>query len=275
MQHARAELLPREMRDLVREPALADTGVAVEEDELRPIASARHLEHVAQRVDLVVAADERRASTGPAATRWGEHTSRAVRLDRFVAAPDGQQPERFVLDTLTRRGVGRRADDHLAGIGDGLEALCGVDDVAHHRRFAARAHRADEHLTGVDPDPHLHGNADLLGDQGQRLVHPQGGSHRPLGVVLVCDGRPEERDDLVTDDLVEPSTEGREVLDEAFEALVDEPLHLLGIGGLGIVGEADEVGHHDGDEATFLGGDDESLPALGAEPRTIGYPCPT
>ena len=64
----------------------------------------------------------------------------------------------------------------------------------------------------------------------QRLVHAQRGPHRPFGVVLVGDRRAEEGDDLVADDLVEPAAEGDDVGDELLEAVVDEPLDLLGIG---------------------------------------------
>ena len=39
------------------------------------------------------------------------------------------------------------------------------------------------------------------------LVHPQRGPHRPLGVVLVGDGRAEQGHDLVADDLVEAAAE--------------------------------------------------------------------
>ena len=62
---------------------------------------------------------------------------------------------------------------------------------------------------------------------GQRLLHPQRGAHRTLGVVLVGDGRAEQREDAVTEELVDPAAERRDVVDQALEARVDEPLHLL------------------------------------------------
>ena len=88
------------------------------------------------------------------------------------------------------------------------------------------------------------------------------------------DGRAEQGDDLVADDLVEAATERRDVDDEPLEAPVDERASPARVGGLGEVGEADEVGHQHGDEPAFLGCDDEPLPALGAEPRTFGYRRP-
>ena len=71
---------------------------------------------------------------------------------------------------------------------------------------------------------------DLGGERGERLVHAQRGPHGPLGVVLVGDRGAEQGDDLVADDLVEPAAEGGDVGDEPLEAVVDEALHLLGVG---------------------------------------------
>ena len=105
-QHARAELLARDVGDLVREPALAHARVAVQQHELRPAArpwpSASHgAARPSRRRGRRIGA---RPPLAPAARRR-EHAHRAVRLDRFVAAADAQQPERFVLDALARRGV--------------------------------------------------------------------------------------------------------------------------------------------------------------------------
>ena len=72
----------------------------------------------------------------------------------------------------------------------------------------------DEHLAGVHPDPHLHADAELGRERGQRLVHAQRGPHRPLGVVLVRDRRAEQGHDLVADDLVEAAAEVDDVGDE-------------------------------------------------------------
>ena len=66
-------------------------------------------------------------------------------------------------------------------------------------------------------------------ERGQRLVHSQRGPHRALGVVLVRDRRPEERHDLVADDLVEVAAEVDDVGDQRLETGVDQAFHLLGI----------------------------------------------
>ena len=106
---------------------------------------------------------------------------------------------------------------------------------------------------------------------GERLLHPQRGPHRPLGVVLVRDRRAELGDDLVADDLVEPAAEGGDVGDEPLEAVVDQAFHLLGVAAGRDRGEADEVGHQHGDQAALVGRGDQALPAFRAEPCALGH----
>ena len=154
----------------------------------------------------------------------------AERLDRLGPALQRDRPERLVADGVAGRGLGGRADDHVAGGAEGLEALRGVHDVAHRGGVAAGAHRAHEHLAAVHADADLHRHLDLFGDLDEGVVHLERGPNGPFGVVFVGDRRAEERHDLVADDLVEPAAEGGDVGDEALETVVDEALDLLGIG---------------------------------------------
>ena len=100
-------------------------------------------------------------------------------------------------------------------------------------------------------------------------MHPERGPDRPLGVVLVGDGRAEQGHDLVADDLVEPAAEGGDVGDEPLEAAVDEALDLLGVGRLGERGEPDQIGEQDGGEAALVGPDHEGVAAGRAEPGLV------
>ena len=118
----------------------------------------------------------------------------------------------------------------MAGLAELLEPLGGVHDVAHGGGVAAGAHRAHEHLAAVHADPHLHRDLDLAGEALHRLLHPERGPDRPLGVVLVRDRGAEEGDDLVADDLVEPAAERGDVGDEPLETVIDQAFDLLGIG---------------------------------------------
>ena len=104
------------------------------------------------------------------------------------------------------------------------------------------------------------------------LLHPQRGPHRPLGVVLVGDGRAEQGHDGVADDLVDPPAEGHDVGDEPLEAPVDQVLHLLRVERLGHRREADQVGEQHADDPPLLGAPvPERMPAGGAEPRPLRY----
>ena len=61
----------------------------------------------------------------------------------------------------------------------------------------------------------------LVDEAGERRLHPQRRPHRPLGVVLVGDGRAEQGDDGVAEQLVDAPAERLDVGDEALEARLD------------------------------------------------------
>ena len=164
-EHARAELARRDLAELAGEAALADAGVADEQHELRALAgwspSCARPRSVASSASRPTSGD-RCAGAAPAGR--GERVDRAERLDRLVAAPQRDRPERLVADRLAGRGLGGGPDDHLAGRAELLEALRGVHDVAHGGGVAAGAHRAHQHLAAVHADPDLHRDLDLGGD---------------------------------------------------------------------------------------------------------------
>ena len=92
-EHARAELLARDVGDLVREAALADAGVAVQQHECARLPAGRHLHHLAQRADLGVAADDRRSAAGSgagpggASTRTARYASTGSSRPRTLSGP--------------------------------------------------------------------------------------------------------------------------------------------------------------------------------------------
>ena len=156
-----------------------------------------------------------------------------------------------------RRGGGA-ADQHPAGRRQRLQPGGRVDDVAH-RRVVRAGERADQHLAGVDADAHLDrraGGGAALGDvPGKAVLHPQRRPDRPFGIVLVGDGRAEQRHDAVTEQLVDASAEVVDVGDQPFEARFDEQLDVLRVEVLGQRGVPHEVGEHDRDDAALLGRD--------------------
>ncbi len=233
-------------------------------------APGGHRDHVLESGELGVAAEQRRLLSGPAPAGWFGCVDRSVRLDGFLPTPEPLRTEGFVPDRRTGRRERRRADDHLARVRQLLEALGRVHDVTHDRGVATGPHRADEHLAGVDADAHLDADPEVGSQRGEGLVHPQGRPHCPLGVVLVRDGRAEQGDDLVADDLVEMSAEVDDVVHQRLEARVDQALDLLGVAAGRQCREPDEIGHQHRGDSAFVGGGDESLAALGAEAGAFG-----
>ena len=161
------------------------------------------------------------------------------------------------------------ADDHLARTRRRLEAAGGVHDVAHCGVLARGAQRPDEHFACVHADSHLGADAEVLPEGGEGALHLKRGPHRPLGVVFVGDGRPEQGHDGVADDLVDLTPEGGDVGDESLEAAVDEVLHVLGVGRLGEGGEPDQIGEQDRGDAPLVGPDHEGVAAGRAEPGLV------
>ena len=210
---------------------------------------ARAFERVAQRVELALPAYERGVGL-----REVDAVPRA-RLDRFP------HPDRLrlalrldrlglaVVDRLTRRAVGRLADEDAVHRRRRLQARGGVDDVARRHTFAfggAPAER-DERLAGVDGDPHL----ELV-----LLVRPVADRKRraegALRVVLMRDGRAEERHHRVADELLDGAAEPLELTAQVRVVGPEQRADVLGIELLGAGREADEVGEEDGHDLALL-----------------------
>ncbi|MNL45733.1 hypothetical protein D3C87_1684020 [compost metagenome] len=118
------------------------------------------------------------------------------------------------------------------------------------------------------PQPDAGVGLERLGEGGGGQLHLPGGRQRPLGVVLVGDGGPEEGHDGVPDVLVDHPAVAIDGLGEHPEEAVDDRRDLLGIELLAHGGEARHVGEQDGDHPAIahrIGGRDEARPALGAE----------
>ncbi len=105
----------------------------------------------------------------------------------------------------------------------------------------------------------------------ERLVHLQGGTDRPVGIVLVRDRRAEEGQDGVAEDLVDGPPERLDVDDQPLERGVDQPFEALRVEMLRQRRVADHVGEQHGDHPPLLGRRGHDLvPAERAEPRTVG-----
>ena len=254
------------------QPGLPGTGLAADRDHCA--AAARDEAHDRrEQISLICPADER--DVGARA----RHRCAAVQPCHsphhlgLIAATNLEIVDGFAQDL--GRGSARRfvADVDPTGRRKRLEPSRDVHDVAHRRVVVGTTDATDDHLAGVDPDPHLDRPPEaILGAEcGQRLLHRQRRPNGAVGVVLVGDRRPEQGEDPVAEDLVDAAAIGLDVLDHPLECAVDQPLDPFGVEMLAEPGEPDDVSEEDGDDASLLASRGAHLPATErAEVRSLG-----
>ena len=165
-------------------------------------SSARAVEELLDQAQLAVAADERRLEAGRllrAAARRERRGARASSAQRLRLALQLVLARRLVGDRGLGRAPRRLADEHRPGLGGGLDARGGVDEVARDHALALGAERdrrlAGEHARRARASVGVelrHG-----GDEVER--RPDGA----LGVVLVRDRRAPDRHHGVADELLD------------------------------------------------------------------------
>ena len=162
----------------------------------------------------------------------------------------------------------------LAGLRQCLHALRQADRVADGGvlRLIVLPDRAGNHLARVDPDPDREAEplaapklARVLGDELADVERREAGSG---GVVLVRDRGPEQGHDPVAGELVHRALEPPDAFGEQREEALHDLPPLLGVGLLGHVHRAHDVGEQDGhllalavERRRFI---------LGRGPRTAG-----
>src|SRR5207237_9809873 len=92
------------IRELAREPALPDAGVAVDREEVRAAVAQRALVGVRQQLELRVAPDERGLEGAPP-RRHLDHPDGAPRPDRRAAALQRQRADVLRLEAVARQPV--------------------------------------------------------------------------------------------------------------------------------------------------------------------------
>ena len=238
------------LAELLQQARLPDPRLADERDEVGS-ALARHaaVERLHQR-QLVVAADQRRrgACTDAARGLCGHEPYGLPRGHGLGLALQMQGLEGAVLDLVGGRAVGALADGHAAGASGCLQARRDVNGVADHR--VAVADRSRQDLAGVDAHAQLEarpvspGQLDV--DLVHRALHAERGADGALLVVLVGDGRAEDRHHVVADVLVHGAAIARDLFAEALEGTVDQRLDALGVHPLRDGRVARQVGKEDG-----------------------------
>ncbi len=245
--------LGRRSDHLVHEPRLADPRLTGDGDQ-RATPADHDRPEIAQHPELGAAPDERHVGLPP----LGHHRSivgdRLPHAHGLLAASE--------LDVVVDRETQRRRTQITRGVThhDGarrrqlLEAGGGVDHVAHRREVGA-GHRAHHHFAGVHTDSHPERVGRVpFPEVPERGLHRQRRPDGSVGIVLVGDGRTEQRHHRVSEQLVDHPTVGLDVGHEQGKRGVDQALHLFGIAILGERCEPDDVGEHDGHDSTCLVG---------------------
>jgi hypothetical protein len=271
---ALAERLRQELAD---EPALPDSRVAVDRDEVGTALRHDARTHRPQERELLVASDHRSAQAGNAA--FGDLRRLLLEEDRgdeLLLAPEIARAE--LVETEPPRGA-RRAfgDDDAAGVGRLLESRGDVHGISGHHGLARSRIGRGEDLSGVHPGPDLQRDAEARLEVGvhafQAPPHPQCRTECPRRVVLVSGGNAERRHDRIADELLHRAALRLDLLAHGLEVGGEDLLQPFRIQLLAERRRAGHVREQDRDQPSFLAGGDvllqERRTAAGTEPAAL------
>ncbi len=191
--------------ELRRQPGLPRAGLPADDDDPRPTVLPRGSELRGEPFELDVPIHELGADEGsrsPCRER-GARRSGLVRHDRLRLALRQVRAPPSVADRVPRPTPGALFDQDGAGRGEIGQTRCRVDDVADHRDPGRLGGRPHHDLAGVDAGVDL-GDREpgtSLVQLADAFADGEGRAHRPLGVVLVRDGNPEDGHEAISLDL--------------------------------------------------------------------------
>ena len=240
-------------QELARQPRLSRAGNRLD----RHQAGGARLGHGdqlrAQGRELLVAADQRCGRRTPHGGR--PHAHEPERRHRLGLALELERLDRLELGDVRDQLAGERPDQHLVRAGGLLEARGDVDGVAGDEPLP-RCRIARDDLAGVDAGAVLERDAEArveLGVQSlERGLHPGGGAHRPLGVVLVQVREAEDRHHGVADELLDGPAVALELAAHHVEVARHHGPKRLRVEPLADRGRADEVREDDRDRLSDL-----------------------
>ena len=228
---------PLRVGELPEQARLAHSRLPDQRHELAP-PLAGQLEGLGELLDLGVTAHEAAESTRRRrlkARPRGAGARDLVDLHRLAPPLDGDRPQRADLH------VALREMPHVGGDEDGARGrellhprrqVNGLADggVVHVEVVRDGAH---DHLARVEADADVQRDAvsgpDLLGVAADRVLHPERGIARAHRVVLVGEGRAEQRHDPVAHDLVHRALVVVDGVHHPLEDRVQQRPRLLGI----------------------------------------------
>ena len=243
-------LLRRErLPELAHERRLPDARLTDERHQvrlgLRRRTSVRH----AEKLELVVAADEHAAEPSDAARAHGAERAYDGRRDDTVRLPFRFDRSRCRELERSRDGRdGALAGEHLARLRSLLEPIGDVDDVSCHEG-PSLVRDADDDVPGVhsDAEPEL-----AVEETPHPLLHRECGMQRALGVVLERGRSAEHRHHGVACELLDGPARPLDLLAHCVVERLEARPHALRIAIAGVLGRADQVGEENGDELALL-----------------------
>ncbi len=240
---------------LVEEPRLPHAGLA-QHHHRAPLPGRRPAEGILQSLELLPAPGQRGQSPLLRHLQAGAALELArdrVRSDRVGLALDLELPEVLEREEPRSNAVRLLAHHDLAGLGDAQEPRREIGRVADGRIIHAEvpADRSDHDQPGVDSHPHPElgsmGPAHVGGERLELLLDRQRRAERPVGVILVGDGRSEQRHDPVTEELIDGPLVTVDGAENDLERPIHDRVNFLGVHPLRHRGEARDVREHDGD----------------------------
>ena len=232
------------------EPRLADARLAGDRDD-RAAAVGDRLAGLVEHRELARAADDlhHRADLG-----GPPRAGHARGAQRALDAAQLDLSERLELDAVLHLALGLGPDHDAAVRRELLEPRGDVGGVAERVVAIGAVVVVREHdRAGVDRDAHEQVDAvaalELVAVRGDRGLDRERGAHGALGIVLVSDGRAEEREQPVALELGDGAVEAPDLARDQRDDLVEHELRPLGAQPLADRGRADDVGEHHRDDA--------------------------
>ena len=234
--------------ELPGQAALADTGRPGNRYESDARVTARGVEQLLEKTQLLVAADEGRLRyVGPAlAAALGDDPQRAPGGDRARLALQNLWTGLLEGDGHARRAMSGVADEHGSRRRGALQSSRRVDQIPgdHPLVLGIEAHRglaSQDAAPGLNPGPE---RADGV-DEVQRC--PDGS----FGIVLAGGRRAPDGHDRVADELLDDPAVAADDVRCQLEVAGQRVADVLRVALLGERGEADEIGEQDRHEATL------------------------
>ncbi len=245
--------------ELVHHARLADARLARHDDDAARAGRGR-LDGGAQARELAVSTHgaSRRAGIGARGgalrdaveRERGDRLGLALQVERLGIAPQ---------EAIGHALLGGGTHEHAAGRCVRLQPGRDVHRIAQRRVLdaAAGADRARHDRAGVDAGTHVQrvdapGFLDLAGERGDVVDDAHRCADGPLGVVLVRDRGPEEREHAVAGEVLHGAAERFHRGHHASDRIADDELQLLGVEAFPERRRADEVGEQRGHVTAFV-----------------------